>query len=127
MSSHCPRLTCAFLGWGAVALVGSVSGCMEAVPQDVVKAVENIDQDLMELRAAELSPTDYTQFAQEWTALKARAQADEDLIRWPWESNELEVALRRLQEEGARTVANLKKERESPRRSAEDKIVRIKD
>jgi hypothetical protein len=110
-----------------VALVGSVSGCMEAVPQDVVKAVENIDRDLMELRAAELSPTDYTQFAQEWTALKARAQADEDLIRWPWESNELEVALRRLQEEGARTVANLKKERESLRRSAEDKIVRIKD
>ena len=127
MSSHCPRLTWAFLGWGAVALVGSVSGCMEAVPQDVVKAVENIDRDLMELRAAELSPTDYTQFSQEWTALKARAQADEDLIRWPWESNDLEVALRRLQEEGARTVANLKKERESLRRSAEDKIVRIKD
>jgi hypothetical protein len=125
MSSHCPRLTWAFLGWGAVVLVGS--GCVEAVPQDVVKAVENIDRDLMELRAAELSPTDYTQFAQEWTALKARAQADEDLIRWPWESNDLEVALRRLQEEGARTVANLKKERESLRRSSQDKIVRIKD
>jgi len=81
----------------------------------------------MELRAAELSPTDYTQFAQEWTALKERAQADEDLIRWPWESNDLEVALRRLQEEGARTVAHLKQERESLRRSAEAKIVRIED
>lgn len=127
MSSHCRRLTWAFLGWGAVALVGSLSGCVEAVPQDVVKAVEKIDRDLMELRAAELSPTDYTQFAQEWTALKARAQADEDLIRWPWESNDLEIALRRLQEEGARTVAHLKKERESHRRSAEGIIVRIED
>jgi hypothetical protein len=110
-----------------MALVGSFSGCVEAVPQDVVKAVENIDRDLMELQAAELSPTDYAQFAQEWMALKARAQADEDLIRWSWESNDLEVALRRLQEEGARTVAHLKKERESLRRSAEGKIVRIED
>ncbi len=127
MSSHCPRLTWAFLGWGAMALVGSLSGCMEAVPQDAVKAVENIDRDLMELRAADFSPTDYAQFAEQWTALKARVQADEDLIRWPWEPNDLEVALRRLQEEGSRTVARLTMERESLRRSAEDKIARVEN
>ena len=125
MSNHCPRLIRVFLGWGAVALVGSVSGCMEAVPQDVVKAVENIDRDLMTLRADEFSSTDYTQFSHQWMALKARAQADEDLIRWPWEPNDLEVALRRLQEEGSRTVARLTKERESVRRSAEDKITQV--
>jgi hypothetical protein len=107
-----------------VALVGSVSGCVEAVPQDVVKAVEHVDRDLMELRAAEFSPTDYTQFAQKWMDLRARAQADEDLIRWPWEPNELEVALRQLQAEGSRIVVCLTKERESLRRSAEDKIAR---
>src|SRR6266850_166456 len=127
MSSHCPRLTWAFLGWGALALVGSLSGCVEAAPQDAIEAVENIDRDLMELRAAELSPTDYAQFAQQWIALKARVQADEDLIRWPWEPNDLEVALRRLQEEGSHTVARLTKERESLRRSAEDKIARVED
>jgi len=127
MSNHCPRLTSVFLGWGALALVGSFSGCVEAVPQDAIEAVENIDRDLMELQAAEFSPTDYTQFAQQWTALKARAQADEDLIRWPWEPNDLEVALRRLQEEGSRTVARLTKERESLRRSAENKIARVED
>lgn len=110
-----------------MALVCSVSGCVEAVPQDVVEVVESIDRDLMELRAAELSPTDYIQFSQEWTALKARAQADEDLIRWPWESNDLEVALRRLKEEGTRTVAHLKEKRESLRRSTEGKIVRVED
>ena len=127
MSSHFPRLTWAILGWGALALAGSLSGCVEAVPQDVIESVENIDRDLMELRAAEFSPTDYTQFTHQWMALKARAQADEDLIRWPWEPNDLEVALRRLQEEGSRTVARLTKERESLRRSAEDKIARVED
>ena len=127
MSNHCPRLIWAFLGWGALALVGSLSGCMETVPQDAIEAVENIDRDLMELRAAEISPADYTQFAQQWMALKARVQADEDLIRWPWEPNDLEVALRRLQEEGSRTVTRLTKERESLRQSAEDKIARVEN
>lgn len=127
MSSHCPRLKWVFLGWGALALVGSLSGCVEAVPQDAVKAVENIDRDLMELRAAEFSPADYTQFAQQWMALKARVQADEDLIRWPWEPNDLEVALRQLQEEGSRTVTRLTEKRESLRQSAEDKIARIEN
>jgi lipoprotein-anchoring transpeptidase ErfK/SrfK len=127
MSSHCPRLTWVFLGWGALALVGSLSGCVEAVPQDAVKAVENIDRDLMELRAAEFSPADYTQFAQQWMALKARVQADEDLIRWPWEPNDLEVALRQLQDEGSRTVTRLTEKRESLRQSAEDKIARVEN
>ena len=127
MSSHSPRLTWAVWGWGALALAGSLSGCVEAVPQDVIEAVENIDRDLMELRAAEFSPIDYTQFAQQWMALKARVQADEDLIRWPWEPNDLEVALRRLQEEGSHTVTRLTKERESLRRSAQGKIARVED
>ncbi|HJS67170.1 MAG TPA: hypothetical protein VJ760_07595 [Nitrospiraceae bacterium] len=127
MSDHCPRLTGAFLVWGAVALTGSVSGCVNAVPQDVVEAIESIDRDLMDLRAAEFSPADYAQFSQQWMALKTQAQADEDLIRWPWELNNLELALRRLQEEGSRTVARLTTERESLRRSAEEKIARVEN
>lgn len=114
-----------FFGWGAVALVGFVSGCTEAVPQDLVQAVENIDRDLMKLGADQFSSTDYALFSHQWMALKARAQADEDLIRWPWESNDLEAALLRLQEEGSRTVARLAKERESARRSAEGKIMQV--
>ena len=81
----------------------------------------------MKLRAAEFSPTDYTKFAHQWMALKVRVQADEDLVRWPWEPNDLEVALRRLQAEGSLTVARLTKERESLRRSAEDKITRVEN
>lgn len=127
MSSHGPRMTRALLGWGAIALVGALSGCVEAVPQDVIDAVENIDRDLMELRAAEFSPNDYSKFAHQWMALKTRVQVDEDLIHWPWEPNDLEIALRRLQEEGAHTVARLTEKRESLRRSAENKIARVED
>lgn len=127
MTNHCPQLARVLLGWGAVVLVGSISGCMEAVPQDAVEAVEHIDQDLMELRAAEFSPADYTQFAQQWMDLKARVQADEDLIRWLWEPNELEGDLRRLEAEGAQLVARLTEERESLRHLAQDKIAQVEN
>lgn len=127
MSGYGPRITSVVLGWGALVLVGSLVGCVEAVPQDAIEAVENIDRDLMELRAAEFSPSDYAQFAHQWMALKSRVQADEDLIRWPWEPNDLEIALRRLQEEGTRTVTRLTKERESLRHSAESKIAQVED
>lgn len=127
MFCHWPRLTCVFLGWGAVVLVGSVSGCVEAVPQDVVHAIEDIDRDLMELRADELFPHEYAHFSQQWAVLKTQAQAEEDVIRWTWEPNNLEVALRQLQEEGVRTVARLTTERESIRRSAEEKIAQVEN
>ena len=127
MYRHRPRLTWVFLRCGALALVGCVSGCVETVPQDVVEAIENIDRDLMELRAEELASADYAQFSQQWVVLKTQAQVDEDLIRWPWEPNNLEFALRRLQEEGARTVARLTIERESLRRSAEGRIARVEN
>ncbi len=127
MSDHCPRVTSIVLGWGALALAGLFTGCVEAVPQDAIEAVENIDRDLMELRAAEFSPVDYARFAHQWMALKSRVQADEDLIRWPWEPNDLELALRRLQEEGSQTVARLTKEREALRQSAENKIAQVED
>lgn len=108
-------------------VIGSLNGCVEAVPQDAIEAVENIDRDLLELRAAEFSPNDYAQFAHQWMALKSRVQAEEDLIHWPWEPNDLELALRRLQEEGAQTVARLTKERESLRHSAESRIAQVED
>ena len=127
MTSHCPRLTRILFGWGAMALAGSISGCIEAVPQDVVEAVDHINQDLVELRAEEFLPTDYAQFSHQWMALKARAQADEDLIRWPWEPNELDVALRQLQAEGSRIVARVTKERESVHHSTEAKIAQIEN
>ncbi|MCG3777770.1 MAG: hypothetical protein JW388_0465 [Nitrospira sp.] len=115
------------LGWGALALAGLFTGCVEAVPQDAIDAIESIDRDFIELRAAELFPVDYARFAHQWMALKSRVRADEDVIRWPWEPNDLELALRRLQKEGSQTVARLTKEREALRHSAESKMAQVED
>lgn len=115
------------LACGGLLMVSLLSGCVESVPQDVVDAVESIDRDLMELRAAELSPADYTQFAHQWMALKSRVQAEEDAIRWPWEPKDLELALRQLQEQGSQTVAKLTEQRDDLRRLAEQQLTRVEE
>ncbi|HEU5201469.1 MAG TPA: L,D-transpeptidase [Nitrospira sp.] len=113
--------------WGALALSGSLLGCVEAVPPEIVEAVESIDRDLMQLRAAELAPQDYSNFAHQWVTLRARVEAEEDAIRWPWESNELEQALRHLQAEGTKTVARLTEQQDTLRRSAERHLAQVED
>ncbi|HSB43447.1 MAG TPA: L,D-transpeptidase [Nitrospira sp.] len=113
--------------WGAVAFAGFLAGCAEAVPQEVIDAVESVDQALMRLRAAEIAPSDYGSFARQWATLRTRVEAEEDLIRWPWESNDLELALRHLQEEGSRTVARLTEQQETRRRSAELQLAHIEN
>jgi hypothetical protein len=114
-------------GCGFLFQVTILTGCTDAVPQDLVKAIESIDRDLMDLRAAELSPDDYTRFAHQWMALKTRVQAEDDLIHWPWESNELELALRELHEEGLQTVARVTDQRKAFRRTAEHKLGSVED
>ena len=108
--------------YSILALLVILAGCAEAVSQDVVDAIESIDRDLMNLRAAELSPVDYARFAHQWMALKTRVQAEEDLIRWPWEPNDLDIALRRLQEEGVQTVARVTDQRKALSQTAENKL-----
>jgi L,D-peptidoglycan transpeptidase YkuD (ErfK/YbiS/YcfS/YnhG family) len=102
----------------------ALTGCVQAVPSDLVAAIEAIDQDLIALRAPEAAPEEYTNFVRQWVALKARVQ-DDDLIRWPWESNELEAELRRLQEEGGTTVVRLNDRQANQSRAAESKLSRL--
>ena len=106
---------------------GLLAGCIEAVPQDAVDAVESIDRDLMQLRAAEFAPEDYGSFARQWVTLRARVEAEEDSIRWPWETNDLELALRRLREEGSQTVARLTEEQETRRRAADRLLSQVEE
>src|SRR5262245_6579140 len=117
------------LASGSLLLILAIilTSCTDAVPQDVVEAIESLDRDLMDLRAAELSPDDYARFAHQWMALKTRVQAEEDLIRWPWESNELDLALRRLYEEGVQTVARITDQRKALRQTAEHKLASVED
>jgi len=104
-----------------------LAGCLQAVPQELVDAIEGIDRDLIELRAPEVAADDYAHFVHQWVPLKARVQSDDDLIRWPWESSDLEADLRRLYEEGGSTVARLNDRRATQRRAAETKLARVEE
>lgn len=121
MTSRCRKSRS--LAGGLCALL--VAGCVQAVPQDLVDAIETIDHDLIALRAPEIAADDYAQFVRQWVPLKARLQSDDDLIRWPWESNDLETDLRRLHEEGGHALARLSDRQTAQRQSAEVKLTRV--
>ncbi len=92
----------------------AVTACVQKAPPDLVQAVEELDRRLVEAEGARYAPTEYGHFAQHWVAVKGRILAEEDVIRWPWESNQLAVDLRAVQVEGQQVlqVAGAKKEAE---------------
>lgn len=105
----------------------ALSGCVQAVPPDLIADLESIDQDLIALHAAETAPEEYRQFVRQWIALKSRAELDDDLIRWPWETSELETELRGLYTLGERTVARLHDQQAVRQRTAQAKVESIED
>lgn len=104
-----------------------LTGCVQAVPPDLLVALEAIDQDLIALRAPEAAPEEYSRFVRQWISLKARVQLDDDLIRWPWESSDLENELRRLYTMGEHTVSQLHERQASQHRTAQAKIARLEE
>lgn len=111
----------------ALLCMAGLVGCVQAVPPDLVAAVEAIDHDLIALRAPETAPEEYGQFVRQWALLKARAQLDDDVIRWPWESSELESDLRWLYVMGERTVSQLHDRQVSQQRALQAKVTRLED
>lgn len=111
----------------ALLCMAGLVGCVQAVPPDLVAAVEAIDHDLIALRAPETAPEEYSQFVRQWALLKARAQLDDDVIRWPWESSELESDLRWLYVMGERTVSQLHDRQVSQQRALQAKVTRLED
>jgi L,D-peptidoglycan transpeptidase YkuD (ErfK/YbiS/YcfS/YnhG family) len=102
-----------------------LAGCVPAVPPDLIAEIEALDQDLVAMRAPESAPEDYSRFARQWVSLKARVQTDDDLIRWPWESNDLENELRQLHGEGWSTVSRLNRRQTAQRQQAESALSRL--
>src|SRR6266540_1018760 len=123
MPSHWMNIQIPTLSICATLLVG----CVQAVPPDLIAAIEAIDRNLIELRAAEAAPDDYAHFVRQWILLKARVQSDDDLIRWPWESNDLEDELRRLQDEGGHTIDRLNDRQTARRQMAEAKLASVEE
>jgi len=111
----------------ALLCMAGLVGCVQAVPPDLLAAVEAIDHDLIALRAPETAPEEYSQFVRQWALLKARAQLDDDVIRWPWESSELESDLRWLYVMGERTVSQLHDRQVSQQRALQAKVTRLED
>ncbi len=111
----------------AVICILCLMGCVQAVPPDLLVALEAIDQDLIALRAPEAAPEEYGQFVRQWVSLKARVQLDDDLITWPWESSDLENELRRLYIMGERTVSQLHERHTSQHRTAQAKVDRLEE
>jgi lipoprotein-anchoring transpeptidase ErfK/SrfK len=105
----------------------SLAGCMQAVPPDLLTALESIDQDLIALRAPETAPEEYGSFVRQWIALKTRAELDDDLIKWPWETSELENKLRGLHLLGERTVSQLHDRQAARQRTARSIVEGIED
>ena len=112
---------------GALTLSGSLAACVETVPPEMVEAIESLDRDLLQLRAGEVAPSEYAAFVHQWVTLRNRVEAEEDTIRWPWEPNDLEQALRDLQAEGAKTVARLTEQQEADRRAAARQLADVEE
>ena len=109
----------------AILCIICLTSCVQAVPPDLLVALEAIDQDLISLRAPEAAPEEYGQFVRQWISLKSRVQLDDDLIMWPWESSDLENDLRQLYIMGERTVSQLHERQTSQHRAAQAKVVRL--
>ncbi len=103
----------------------SASGCVETVPDELVEAIESIDRDLVTLRASDLAPEAYSKFSRQWIGLRGRIQSEENIVRWPWEDNELETDLEALQVEGTQLVADVNSRIQAQRITAEIKLAKI--
>lgn len=102
-----------------------LAGCIPAVPPDLISKIDDIDRHLITLGAPHTAPEEYAHFARQWAALKVRAQVHDDLIRWPWESNDFEDQLRRLHAEGDKTIARLTDRQAEQRREAEASLLHL--
>jgi lipoprotein-anchoring transpeptidase ErfK/SrfK len=100
----------------------TLSGCVQYAPPELLAAIESLDRQLVETRAAEFAPEDYAQFVKHWLMVKARLQADEDVIRWPWEPNPLVAELRKLEEEGTRAAEAAAQKKTAEREDADARL-----
>ncbi len=101
-------------GLAALLLGGSLTACVQQPPPELLQAVEALDRQLVAVQGAEFAPEEYARFVEQWVAVQGRLQAEEDVIRWPWEPNPLVAELHRVHEQGIRaaSVAAQRKEAE---------------
>ncbi len=104
------------------ALSLGLSGCLQTAPPELVQDVEAINRELHEVGGAEFAPDEYSEFVQEWVALKARLEEDDDLIRLPWEPNRVAAEVARLADQARKTLSLTKERRETQRKAADEPL-----
>lgn len=119
-----PRIKAAAISLLAGMLLGMM-GCAQKVPADVVQTILALDEQLRAVQAAEYAPESYTRFVAHWVAVKARLEAEEDEIIWPWENNPLLAELAQVRVEGEAAVAKAGARREARRLEAEARLVSL--
>lgn len=105
-------------GWCFV----SAGGCLQAPPPELVQTVEALDTQLTEVGGAEFAPEEYAQFVERWVPLKHRLEADDDLIRWPWEPNRVADEVSQVAQQAAHTLSLAMQRRETLRRTTEAQV-----
>ncbi len=113
--------------WSGAFYALLMTACVPAVPADVLSAIEAIDQELIALRAPEAASDEYAHFIRQWVFLKAHVESEDDVIRWPWESNDLEAQLRRLQDEGGAAVTRMQARQAADRALADSKLTLLEE
>lgn len=103
----------------------TLGGCVETVPEELVEAIESIDRDLGTLRASTITPEAYSKFSRQWMALRSRVRSEENIVRWPWEDNELETELEALQGEGTQLITEVNSQILAQRTAAEAKLAKV--
>src|SRR6185295_9168223 len=106
-------------------VIGGLSGCVQKAPADLLADIEGLDRQLMEIRAAEYAPEEYGRFVKHWLTFKGRLLVDEDIIRWPWESNPLVADLRKIEEEGVSVAELAIRKRDTDRQDAETRLATL--
>ncbi len=102
-------------------IVGLLFGCVQKAPPELLESVEALDQELVQIRAAEYAPEEYARFVGHWVTVKGRLLSEEE-IRWPWEPNPLATELGAVQEEGEQAVTIARETREEERLDAQQRL-----
>jgi hypothetical protein len=92
-----------------------VSACVQQAPPELLQAVENLDRQLLSMQGAEFAPEEYARFIDGWVAVKARMQSEDDVIRWPWETNGLVADLQKVEEKGRQAALAAAQRKEAER------------
>lgn len=111
----------------SLALALGLSGCVQKAPPELIEAVEDLDRRLVAVQGAEFAPEEYARFAEQWVALKGRMVAEADVIRWPWEPNQLVADLQKVQAQGVAAVAAASERRESERQEAQARLAQLEE